>query len=869
MDDLWIEYFQSLRNKGIMEQGSVKDGDRYDTTGFKVDPSDFDAVDDMRNSRIYIGAVVQIYPSDGVCLVAFQFPVAERHLCIGLNGNNTPFGVKQSLRTSIGSTVLVYWDGDMNSFGYILGNITTDGTVNGALPIVITNRLSQISRSDNVKNSLNQTIADHIPMQYSNDGNICDDTALGDLTYSTLLGGILHIDAFQILMKMTERCSTLMSIFNGLLRHTAQTYQLWTPASIVEISADRKYTHHVCKTALYSWEALGALEKPGKFEEWTKSTQSSDESVANQEPKEEEMMPYCRMEEIRGWQGQGLLRQIKSLPDGGGKFFVPKDFDSNVSSTFRESIHVDGTYLLDAAGGIFLRRTVNIPCFIKVKDAFNEDKEKAEEELEQEIPHKLEQENGANHTLMQIDELLTREDEKAVFAYSIGEKSEEYKKVSKDPEEAKKDSLSSLRSKQFLEDSKTKKLKAGIDDTEIKYGERDQLFGMTNDGGLILRDAYGNEIRTGPGGIEFISCGDINIRSGRRTVVMAGDDVIMTANKSCDITAAQNDVRIAAYKNVEVTSGLAGNGRLLLENNATTTTIDTKDTVGEKVTTGGIVLTAPKSNIYQYSLNNYKKAKRSVEEVTNHYSWHSTYNVSGKQSVKFAIDDPNDDRKIKNALELTTSSVNTYGSFTANSRAFINGTLFIDASTTINGSLRVMGSATYTGSVTARNRQNGVIDADTAKDIKEATQEYSDAMTEGIDERLAQLENNLTTIYEQETDESKPLNQQLIDDIGYRGRDEKQFGTTEYVMMAPSFHYFDFDSVKGKFDLDTINNKLKDKHPEKEGDGVFPGRKQWEAEDSYIDLEEEKEQESDEKTDNFSEPAKSSLKESYIAVVIS
>jgi hypothetical protein len=867
MDDQWIRYFQSLHASSLNSQSKQYEDINYDTTGVQRDPSAVNAVSDLRNSILHIGTVIFAHPYDGVYLVAFQFPAAERQLCIDLNGNSTPFGVKKASRISVGSTVLVHWNGNMNSYGYIIGSISTNGIIHGYIDKVYTNRVSSISRTNYTKNPLMRTMATHLPMQYSNDGSVSDSTTLGDLTYSTVLGGLLHMDSFQIMLKEGDRCSLLLSIFDGLMRLTAHKYQLWTPASHIDIFFDRDYAYNIAQVTPYVWEALGIFKKPEKLEAWTQDTSKSVKSEAVREPTEEEMMPYCRMEEVKGWQGQGLIRQVKSLPDSNTKFFVPKKFNGRAYTVFREALHVDGTYIVESAGGLFLRRRYDIPCYLRFKNPTIEEKEKAEEELKKNIPEKLKQSNGAACSLLQIEELVEQEEKKALFAYAIGEKSEEYQRVDtdKNPIMSQQDTIAELTRQQFLKDTKTITVKSGIEDIKTNYGKRDQLLGLTSDGGFLLRDAYGNEIRTGPGGIELISCADINIRSGRRTVVMSGDDTIITANKSCDITAAQNDVHIASYNNVEVTSGLSGKGRLLLENNAKTTAVDTEDTVGEDVNAGGIVLTSPKSNIYHYSLNNYTKTKRVVTEATDAYEWYNSYNLSGKRSIKLVIDDPKDSRKISNAVEITTQAVTTYGTLTADGRAFINGSLFVGGTATLNGSLRSTGSALYTGSVTARNRQNGVIDADTAQQIKEQVAEYREAMTESIDTRLSQMESTLTSVYEQESDEKKPLNKQVAEDIGYRGRNEAQFGTTEYVMMAPSFTYFNLNSVKGKFDLDRINAKLKDKHPEKEGDGVFPGVKRWEAEDSY--LEPNLKDKDEEHLNEFSEPVESSLQDSYIAVV--
>jgi hypothetical protein len=715
MEQTWADYIKNLHSRSSLNQSKQLDDAAYSVDAFEPDAGALNEIAEIRKQNLHIGKVINADSSNGVYLVAFNFPIASSGtICVDLTGNCVPFGVKTASRTTIGSTVLAYWDGQMTSFGYIFGSIPLDGTANDYIGTVFTNRISQISRTNESKNPLKKVLTDHLPMQYANDGKVSDAASLGDLTYSTLLGGLLHMDAFQIILQETERCSILLSVFNGLLRLTAQNYQLWTPASVSELFADRDFSHHFRGTSLYAWETLGMLTKPDGLESWTKDTGKSTGSESVREPKES-MMPYLRLEELQGWLAQGIMRQVKSLPSGSKKFFVPAEFGEKVAGVFRESVHVDGTWMVDAAGGIFLRRRFNMPCYIKVKEAATEDKEKAEDKADKKTVEKLVQKEGAAYSTLQIEELVKREEEKALHAYAIGEESGAFKQAA-DIKEKKPIGIAELINKQFLKDSSGETAKTGIYGTDVKYCERDQLIAAANDGGMVIRDAFGNEIRTGPGGIEFISCADIAVRSGRRTVIMAGDDVILTANKSCDITAAQNDIRLAAYNNLEASSGLSGHGRLLLENNSTTKAVDTGSQVGEDVNTGGIVLAAKKSNICQYAGDIYTKASREIAEVGTHYAWYNSYNIAGKQSIKLVIDDPKDSKKVSNALEMTSYSVTTYGKFTANGQTFIDGSLFAGGSVTIDGGLRVAGSAIYTGSVSARNRQNGVVDADTGTD---------------------------------------------------------------------------------------------------------------------------------------------------------
>jgi hypothetical protein len=121
---------------------------------------------------------------------------------------------------------------------------------------------------------------------------------------------------------------------------------------------------------------------------------------------------------------------------------------------------------------------------------------------------------------------------------------------------------------------------------------------------------------------------------------MSGDDTIITANKSVDITSAQNDVRLAAFNNMEIISGISSRGRILIENKGVSselvdesgentggdsvsntagqkykfsTKIQTED-IGEDVATSGILLVAKNSNLATYSQLKYDNAKVAVQD---------------------------------------------------------------------------------------------------------------------------------------------------------------------------------------------------------------------------------------------------------------
>ena len=127
--------------------------------------------------------------------------------------------------------------------------------------------------------------------------------------------------------------------------------------------------------------------------------------------------------------------------------------------------------------------------------------------------------------------------------------------------------------------------------------KRKSFFNMEPDGSIVIRDAWGSEIVMAGGNITITCAGQLQLRSGGNTVVLAGQDLVMKANKSADLTATTNDIRIAAERKVEVfAQGENSDGGILIHSNASDDTPWTGE--GEAGHGSGIAITAPNSTVF-------------------------------------------------------------------------------------------------------------------------------------------------------------------------------------------------------------------------------------------------------------------------------
>lgn len=128
-----------------------------------------------------------------------------------------------------------------------------------------------------------------------------------------------------------------------------------------------------------------------------------------------------------------------------------------------------------------------------------------------------------------------------------------------------------------------------------EYDTRHSYMGLTKDGGIVLRDAWGSEIIMADGRITLNAAANIEIRSGSSVVILGGDDVIAKAYNSVDVSATKKDIRIKAEGNLQVVS--MKKGVLVQSKSENDASPDAWEKAGEELQSGGVVIKADSSSI--------------------------------------------------------------------------------------------------------------------------------------------------------------------------------------------------------------------------------------------------------------------------------
>ena len=132
-------------------------------------------------------------------------------------------------------------------------------------------------------------------------------------------------------------------------------------------------------------------------------------------------------------------------------------------------------------------------------------------------------------------------------------------------------------------------------DRIVKIFKNSSVFIMEDDGGIVLGDGYGAEIRMNKGNITITSAADIKINPGRDLQVMAPGNTVIKSGKHVEVTSTTKDVVIKAEENAHILGGNGGSGATVVESLAVATNptdINDQDLLDGKAYGSGVIIKA-------------------------------------------------------------------------------------------------------------------------------------------------------------------------------------------------------------------------------------------------------------------------------------
>lgn len=466
------------------------------------------------------------------------------------------------------------------------------------------------------------------------------------------------VDDFMLQAAVNDFCGVYGFYHDNLLRVAGYNMQVWTAGSERDAYMDQAECNDSQGYTPYPWEGMGVLRPgPPVIEEYEPGCYHCFEQkpyYTRWENKHEFAQPYHRSQVFFGYLGQGM-RQIVHAPPFGQERWTYKGvpgpkgdtpYDSKVEprrqagslnynctggpdklkdheeqpvyGLSEENKSLDGRLFLASAKGVHIAKRILLPFPQRIKrpeDIKNGDD--AEKNYKSASMFGKGEEHEITGTIKTTDEkypnlqraaalldlhgyLYNYSGLHAFYWHAKDYKTWEQQELPYADVNQKIPKFSLLASEMYLKEEEPKSFY--IDHRYAKknpqnFYETESFISLLDDGGIVIGDGYGGEIRMTGGCVIISAPGDVWLKSGRDVQAWAGNDVIARAYNTVDISATEKNVRIKAEKNVLV---LAGNdeyeGGILLESRSPLPVYDF-DKCGDDVRFGGVVARAPKSNV--------------------------------------------------------------------------------------------------------------------------------------------------------------------------------------------------------------------------------------------------------------------------------
>jgi hypothetical protein len=503
-----------------------------------------------------------------------------------------------------------------------------------------------------------------------NSGRPYDATLAGEWGAMTTTGAAITLDDFMLRASINEFCGIYGFYHDSLLRVAGYNLQLWTAGHEREAVMDQAEYNDTQGYTPYPWENMGILE-PGievvqQYEPENYHCSRMQPFYSRWENKHEFAQPYHRTKDFYGYFGQGHRRVIQAPPPGitqwtykgekGDKGATPfdsdpaaggvdipcsmgpdKDTDDKATKPSiglaEQNTGLDGRIFFASAKGITLLKRILLP--IPHRQRRPEDIKNGDDASKN---YKAAGKFGSGDDHKITGDIKTTDDKYPnlqrasavmdlhgyLFNYAglhpFYWHAKDYKAwEQQDIEHAKSNQkvpdYSKLAGSMYLKEETPKKLKVDHRYNTQNFYETECYISLLEDGGVVIGDGYGAEIRMSAGCVFISAPGDVWLKGGRDVQTWAGNDAIIRANKSIDISSTEKNVRIKAENNLmlfggneDSTSDTGGGGRggVLIESRSETATYDFEKG-GDNVEFGGIVLRAPKSNVVSLSKQIYMR----------------------------------------------------------------------------------------------------------------------------------------------------------------------------------------------------------------------------------------------------------------------
>lgn len=463
----------------------------------------------------------------------------------------------------------------------------------------------------------------------------------------------ISIDDFMLKVAVNEFCGIYGFYHDSLLRVAGYNLQLWTAGSERDAYMDQAECNDLQGYSPYPWESVGLIE-PGlpminEYEPKDYQCARAKPYYSHWENKHEFQQPYHRTQKFFGYLGQGQRSVLHAPPDGLQRFtYKPgssgspsppfessvkgkdglspdcgggpsKDRDHQekpVKGLHEDNVSMDGRRFIASAKGVVLAKRMLLPMPQRIKRPESGDGDDADKNYKAASKYGSGPDHKITGDIKTTDTKFPNMQRAAalmdmhgyLFNYAGIHPFYWHEKDFKTWEQSELKyadvnhripNFSQLKGSMYIKEQTPKKLKIDHRYNTQNFYETECFISLLEDGGVVIGDGYGAEIRMSGGCLILSAPGDVWMKSGRHTQAWSGGDCIIRAKEGVDISTTDRNIRIKSEQNVMI---LAGNdssereGGVLIESRANNPIYEFEQ-CGDDVIFGGIVLRAPKSEV--------------------------------------------------------------------------------------------------------------------------------------------------------------------------------------------------------------------------------------------------------------------------------
>lgn len=791
LDDLFIQYCQDIpgRQRSLHELASDED------FANNIHNRNLGAKGGLETGRIVYGQPyanwyrVQLEDMDG-----------DMPCCRLSETSMLPFSVRDTSPIAVMSHVLV-WVPEESDYGIIIGVIPEKVENSG---LMYPDWISQgsntgVKREAYYRELYELTLRDGGAIDFSGNRPL-DSLANGEWGRMSDLGGGFFLDMFMAFMRMDETCGLWLFYMDKLARLSGYNLDIHSSISEVMIRNDNGEGLHYSGSSPYPWEAQGAKN----FGVAT-HREISDQEVHYQaprgkyEPLNDEIKPFYRLEEYRGYLGQGYMRQLL-LPSPAKTGLYQYNGSDIHPAVFREQVGLSGSYELASARSVAIVKRPIIPAGVRTEPpesatgdtnaiyTFSGINGSGPDHKVKGLSAPSADHSHVQETMSAADFLAYAFEWQALHPFHyhsddfVTPRQADYTATLGFSTQQTPLNFQQLQSKSQLDPPNRESNYVDHRYGDVDYSANSSGIFLLPEGGVVIRDGFGSEIRMVAGNIQISCPGDVWMQPGRNINMYAGDDLIARAKKSMDFTATENDVRFKAEKNLEFLAGNGGQqGRMLFENQAAAATHDAKDKFGEDISGSGFLFKAANSDLVTACRGIYlrtgsgsvaegpivldaSKGNREIRTISNVFDRH----IQIQATDSFPIDGK---KTVSNVFSALNSTMQT-------SCQFDGGVIITKNGLLVKGNLNVL--AGHIGTEFSRRFEGkvGELRGESLKTSKETIQAIVGRMD--LDRRNAEntFKESIEEVYYDGND--KVGNEEFQSAMSFSLRTEEQMRTTEF-----------------------------------------------------------------------------------------